>query len=689
MRGWSLECLVFTCVLGLASACSAPEARLTQVLVAVDADDDVARSLSRVEIETYSVDGELAGSLSYAVNSAKSGPGTVRFPFSVGVVKRSLDRFLVVVTGYAGEEPVIERKALAVFIPNQVRALGVFLDSPCFGKLCGDPRSDTWLTLTCRVSSERGAQCESVELEETVSVAVGTELDAALSEPRDAGAEPVTADCDAQSCADSCTEDAVRCVDEQRLQRCDASGRWQSDQLCINGCRPGATACATCTAGVQRCEGRQPQICRQDGSAWVDNGETCDRDCVDGRCPTCSPGATPRCRGTFVEQCSSAGAWEVQTECAGATPACVQGECLACEPNAELCIGSTRQICDAEGSAWAKQNVGKDVCGAECNPGTKRCFAQVFQRCDATGDWSEPAFTVGECGVVCVAGEQGCAGTRPRTCNSDGTAWDNQPVKKGACNAECDPGSGECNGTQSRTCSASGLWSSFAITAASCGATCAPGNVRCADTTPQVCNGDGTVWTNQAPQAGTCDCRQPAPPGFGGNCGSCGGKVQCNGSCSVATPANFGQSCGNCGGTVRCDGTCSVATPASYGQACGNCGGTVQCDGTCSVATPSTFGQSCGSCNGTVRCDGTCSASTPPTLGQSCGSCGGQVQCDGGCSVATPGDLGQPCGDCGGVRLCGGGCSVVPGGSCSGFCCDRDTCGRCVECIRSGSQACR
>jgi hypothetical protein len=68
---------------------------------------------------------------------------------------------------------------------------------------------------------------------------------------------------------------------------------------------------------------------------------------------------------------------------------------------------------------------------------------------------------------------------------------------------------------------------------------------------------------------------------FGAACGSCGGSVQCDGSCSVTGPPDLGVACGSCGGTVQCDGTCSVATPPDLGQACG-CGGSVQCNGKCS-----------------------------------------------------------------------------------------------------------
>jgi hypothetical protein len=71
-------------------------------------------------------------------------------------------------------------------------------------------------------------------------------------------------------------------------------------------------------------------------------------------------------------------------------------------------------------------------------------------------------------------------------------------------------------------------------------------------------------------------------PAFGQSCGSCGGTVLCDGSCSKSTPPDLGGTCGSCGGTVRCDGSCSVVDPIDLGQTCG-CGGTVQCGGACSA----------------------------------------------------------------------------------------------------------
>ena len=52
-----------------------------------------------------------------------------------------------------------------------------------------------------------------------------------------------------------------------------------------------------------------------------------------------------------------------------------------------------------------------------------------------------------------------------------------------------------------------------------------------------------------------------------------------------------GQDCGSCGGTIKCDGTCSIPTPTNFGQECNcapcGCGGSILCDGACSASTPS------------------------------------------------------------------------------------------------------
>jgi hypothetical protein len=77
----------------------------------------------------------------------------------------------------------------------------------------------------------------------------------------------------------------------------------------------------------------------------------------------------------------------------------------------------------------------------------------------------------------------------------------------------------------------------------------------------------------------------------GEGCGSCGGKITCEGACSITTPSDYGTGCGSCGGAITCAGTCSIATPSNYGHSCG-CGGTITCNSTCSSAiSPTTWYQ--------------------------------------------------------------------------------------------------
>jgi len=67
-----------------------------------------------------------------------------------------------------------------------------------------------------------------------------------------------------------------------------------------------------------------------------------------------------------------------------------------------------------------------------------------------------------------------------------------------------------------------------------------------------------------------CDVRQ------GQSCGSCGGRIQCNGACSISTPSNFGNSCskgiGECRrtGTIQCSGACSASAGSPSSEICDN-----------------------------------------------------------------------------------------------------------------------
>ena len=83
-----------------------------------------------------------------------------------------------------------------------------------------------------------------------------------------------------------------------------------------------------------------------------------------------------------------------------------------------------------------------------------------------------------------------------------------------------------------------------------------------------------------------------------------------------------GRSCGSCGGRIKCDGTCSVSTPNNYGRSCGgnSCtnSGRIRCSGSCGGTSYKPSGTSCGT---NKECDGSgsCVSSCTPVNGV-CGS---------------------------------------------------------------------
>jgi hypothetical protein len=167
-----------------------------------------------------------------------------------------------------------------------------------------------------------------------------------------------------------------------------------------------------------------------------------------------------------------------------------------------------------------------------------------------------------------------------------------------------------------------------------------------------------------------CDgsCTVVTPTTYNSVCGSCGGKIGCDGNCTIATPATYNSVCGSCGGKIGCDGNCTIATPATYNSVCGSCGGKIGCDGNCTIATPATYNSACGSCGGKINCAGTCSVTTPTTYNNSCNSCGGHVQCDGSCSPALPAGYNNSCNSCGGHVQCDGSCSPASPGNFNAAC---------------------
>ncbi|GEM_PF-5572503 len=139
----------------------------------------------------------------------------------------------------------------------------------------------------------------------------------------------------------------------------------------------------------------------------------------------------------------------------------------------------------------------------------------------------------------------------------------------------------------------------------------------------------------------TTGCVRQTSTEFGGcsrntNGQSCGTNLACsNGSCVSTCVSNIGQSCninacGTAGGTVQCNGSCSGSTPATpytVGASCNRnaCGGTGtvtdQCTGACSASAPTLYSGACkslannlGETNSgsiTNQCTGACSATAP------------------------------------------------------------------------------
>ncbi|MFZ5788093.1 MAG: carboxypeptidase-like regulatory domain-containing protein [Acidobacteriota bacterium] len=139
----------------------------------------------------------------------------------------------------------------------------------------------------------------------------------------------------------SCTPGELRCTGNV-LEQCNASGQWQSQQICAQSCDAVKKQCVvsvTCTAGTRRCNGTQVQICNATGTAWL-TSETCNVSCQGGLCTgACTPGAK-RCNGPTPETCNTTGnAWTTGTAC---TTFCYKGECA--QPSLTVDANANKQL---------------------------------------------------------------------------------------------------------------------------------------------------------------------------------------------------------------------------------------------------------------------------------------------------------------------------------------------------------
>ena len=73
-----------------------------------------------------------------------------------------------------------------------------------------------------------------------------------------------------------------------------------------------------------------------------------------------------------------------------------------------------------------------------------------------------------------------------------------------------------------------------------------------------ITGSDPATTGGQTSSLGGAPCVGQAPDNYGYGCGECGGRITCDGGCSIATPENWGSSCDTCGDIIQCDGSCPV-----------------------------------------------------------------------------------------------------------------------------------
>jgi hypothetical protein len=459
-----------------------------------------------------------------------------------------------------------------------------------------------------------------------------------------------------ETCAQTCSNGECRpcdaaapekqCAPGDVLQTCQAGGTWNAGETCAFVCHDRACT-GVCKPQTSTCQGQTLETCGLDGT--YTNGMTCAVACVNDRCAECRAGdhrcnplgtATESCVGgtwtrdaactdgchepatcnacnpaTFASTCQSDSARFVcnpatftveAVACAGATPACLGGACVACLPGSQRCASSNIERCDTHGAWQVLQTCGATSCidplplgGTDqtcgtCSAGAHRCAGGKLQTCD--GGWMDTQ-TCGALGCVDPDGETGPGG---------------------AC-AECVAGDKRCTGNQLDSCVSGAFQPAQACTTpqtcfdpapaggsdAYCGV-CANNAKRCSGATLQVCVAG--AWTDNQTCASAADCFDPdGAAGPGGACSTCtSGNLQCSGNLLQRCMGGSFMTAGDCGaaGTQCIDPVPQGGTDAY----CGVClNGARRCLGTGLEACASgawTSAQACDSALGCLDPDG-------------------------------------------------------------------------------------
>lgn len=314
---------------------------------------------------------------------------------------------------------------------------------------------------------------------------------------------------------------------------CSGAGEWEVAEVCAGVtpyCIEATGRCGECLVGDVQCgSSTSLETCNESGQFVSGACPSGTPVCHGDVCVECSPGTDgPRCNDGASEECGSDGSWDVVETCAGATPVCVEatGLCGSCSQGDVQCANpTTREVCDAQGAFQA----------SACPSSTPACVLGQCVQCNPNANGGAPVYQcAGNALQVCNNGswatQTTCSGNQP-VCNA----------AAGSC--QCSADTYDCVGQNLMTCAA-GSWQ---LSTACSGNTpvcdetderceCSTGAEMCADadTAADCVNGQ---WANT-----TC---QGVDVCWGGDCVACNPDLTPtrDGSTACGTNGVYQQDC--------------------------------------------------------------------------------------------------------------------------------------------------
>jgi len=198
-----------------------------------------------------------------------------------------------------------------------------------------------------------------------------------------------------------CVPGSKDCAAGETPRLCDSTGHWSSSTPCAGTtplCKAGVCAAGACVTGEHRCSSDTLEICNSTLSGF-DPVKVCAAgmcDATGGECDECASGAKD-CIGSTPRACDTSGHWTSLSACAGTTPICKGGACIAgvCVSGEHRCTGDVLEKCSSTFTSFEI---------------VKTCPSGF---CDAT---------LGQCDE-CKVGDTDCVGSTPRSCDATTLRW--------------------------------------------------------------------------------------------------------------------------------------------------------------------------------------------------------------------------------------------------------------------------